>query len=228
VRLLHLRGPSPAEDALQQANVLQLAAAAGLRVLDELAETEEVDANIAKTLRHRTTDRTNAAWERLGPTEAELTTPSETYRRLRRQMLQAERSEVLRVRDAGYFDHEVLQGVMAVLDLEESLIDRLTDTQDDIQQEQLVASFVQHACKHLMDAPTTLRPDTPGSCSECVAQGLTWVHLRMCLTCGHVACCDSSPGQHADRHFDNTRHPVMRSVEPGEAWRWCYVDSKLG
>ncbi|HEY2044857.1 MAG TPA: Na+/H+ antiporter [Jatrophihabitans sp.] len=228
VRLLKLRGPSPAEDALQQANVLQLATNAGLRVLDELTESEDVDTETVTTLRRRSTDRTNAAWERLGPTEAERATPSETYRRIRRQMLQAERSEVLRVRDAGAFDHEVLQAVMAVLDLEESMIDRLGDAEDDIQQDQLVASFMQHACKHLMDAPATQRPDTPGSCSECVAEGLTWVHLRMCLSCGHVACCDSSPGQHADRHFDRTEHPVMRSIEPGEAWRWCYIDSKLG
>jgi len=57
---------------------------------------------------------------------------------------------------------------------------------------------------------------------------LTWVHLRMCLSCGHIACCDSSQGKHADRHYASTGHPVMRSVEPGEAWRWCYVDSQLG
>ena len=59
-------------------------------------------------------------------------------------------------------------------------------------------------------------------------EGTVTVHLRMCLTCGNVACCDSSPARHADRHFRGTGHPVMRSVEPGEAWRWCYVDDQLG
>ncbi|HEY1176135.1 MAG TPA: UBP-type zinc finger domain-containing protein, partial [Phytomonospora sp.] len=55
-----------------------------------------------------------------------------------------------------------------------------------------------------------------------------WVHLRMCLDCGNVACCDSSPGQHATAHYKETGHPVMRSAEPGEEWRWCYVDEVLG
>jgi CPA1 family monovalent cation:H+ antiporter len=54
------------------------------------------------------------------------------------------------------------------------------------------------------------------------------VHLRVCLSCGHVGCCDSSVGKHATRHFHETDHPVMRSIEPGEAWRWCYVDEHLG
>ena len=54
------------------------------------------------------------------------------------------------------------------------------------------------------------------------------MHLRLCLACGNVACCDSSPGNHATKHFQEVAHPVMRSAEPGEAWRWCYVDEQLG
>lgn len=61
-------------------------------------------------------------------------------------------------------------------------------------------------------------------CPACVAQGDTWVHLRMCLSCGEIGCCDSSKNRHAHRHFLETGHPIMRSVEPGEAWRWCYID----
>jgi uncharacterized UBP type Zn finger protein len=61
-------------------------------------------------------------------------------------------------------------------------------------------------------------------CEDCILTGDTWVHLRMCLTCGHVGCCDSSPNRHATGHFHNTRHPLVRSAEPGEAWVWCYVD----
>jgi uncharacterized UBP type Zn finger protein len=61
-------------------------------------------------------------------------------------------------------------------------------------------------------------------CEDCIKTGDTWVHLRMCMECGHVACCDSSKNKHATRHFHHTQHPVMRSVEPGEYWVWCYVD----
>lgn len=61
-------------------------------------------------------------------------------------------------------------------------------------------------------------------CEECVRIGSGWVHLRMCLTCGHVGCCDSSPNRHASKHFVATEHPLIRSIEPGETWIWCYVD----
>ncbi|AQA26018.1 zn-finger in ubiquitin-hydrolases and other family protein [Rhodococcus sp. MTM3W5.2] len=72
-------------------------------------------------------------------------------------------------------------------------------------------------------------PRTPGLCEECTALGeQNWAHLRMCLTCGHVGCCDSSPHRHATAHFEQTGHPVMRSHEPGEAWRWCYQHAEMG
>ncbi len=77
-------------------------------------------------------------------------------------------------------------------------------------------------CEHeigLEPAP----PQTTG-CAECLKTGTRWVHLRLCLTCGHVGCCDSSPGRHATRHAHQTAHPVMASFEPGERWAWCYVD----
>jgi uncharacterized UBP type Zn finger protein len=64
-------------------------------------------------------------------------------------------------------------------------------------------------------------------CEECVAEGDSWVHLRECLVCGHVGCCDSSKNKHATKHFLAAGHPVMRSVEPGEAWGWCYVDEVM-
>ena len=68
-----------------------------------------------------------------------------------------------------------------------------------------------------------VQPRTDG-CEECLQSGTRWVQLRMCLTCGHVGCCDSSERRHAAAHFHGTTHPVMRSAEPGEAWRWCYID----
>ncbi|TQR86248.1 UBP-type zinc finger domain-containing protein [Mycobacterium hodleri] len=86
-------------------------------------------------------------------------------------------------------------------------------------------------CEHLAEAVDVAEPEpqTPGLCQECEELGeSTWAHLRMCLSCGHVGCCDSSPHKHANRHFHETEHPVMRSVEPGENWRWCYVDIRLG
>ncbi len=61
-------------------------------------------------------------------------------------------------------------------------------------------------------------------CPECEKLGDTWVHLRMCTECGHVGCCDSSKNRHATRHFQQTHHALMRSIEPGERWLWCYVD----
>jgi uncharacterized UBP type Zn finger protein len=77
-------------------------------------------------------------------------------------------------------------------------------------------------CTHL-DQVREVTPGTKG-CKECLESGDRWVALRMCLTCGHVGCCDSSKGKHATRHFQDTQHAVMRSIEPGQDWRWCYVD----
>ncbi len=84
-------------------------------------------------------------------------------------------------------------------------------------------------CEHLTASVGAPTPNpTSDSCAECAAAGESgWAHLRMCLTCGHVGCCDSSPHQHATGHFQLTGHPVMRSIEPGETWRWCYIDSEL-
>lgn len=62
-------------------------------------------------------------------------------------------------------------------------------------------------------------------CEECVKVGDTWVHLRLCLTCGHVGCCDSSKNRHATKHFRAVKHPLVRSIEPGESWIWCYADN---
>ena len=67
-------------------------------------------------------------------------------------------------------------------------------------------------------------PGRTSGCEECLATGGSWVHLRLCLNCGHVGCCDSSPGRHATAHFHKTKHPVIASFEPGERWAWCYVD----
>ena len=77
-------------------------------------------------------------------------------------------------------------------------------------------------CKHLSE----VRDVTPRAqgCEDCLKTGDSWVHLRMCLSCGHVGCCDSSKNKHATKHFNATSHPVMKSLQPGEQWGWCYVD----
>jgi hypothetical protein len=67
-------------------------------------------------------------------------------------------------------------------------------------------------------------PRTPHGCEDCLRLGTQWVHLRLCLTCGRVGCCDSSPMRHARRHAFGVGHPIVRSMEPGENWRWCYID----
>jgi hypothetical protein len=77
-------------------------------------------------------------------------------------------------------------------------------------------------CSHL-DTLHDPRPSGDG-CVECLQAGGTWVHLRVCQECGHVGCCDSSPGRHATAHFHGTGHPIVRSYEPGEEWFWCYED----
>lgn len=78
-------------------------------------------------------------------------------------------------------------------------------------------------CRHL-DQVRDVAPETPGGCAECLQAGDSWVHLRLCLSCGHVGCCDDSRNKHATKHFRATQHPVMRSFEPGEDWGWCFVD----
>ena len=81
-------------------------------------------------------------------------------------------------------------------------------------------------CPHVNQI-RNVKPRTPKGCEECLKLGDTWVHLRVCLTCGHVGCCDSSPNKHATKHFHATRHPIIKSFEPGEDWGWCYIDQLM-
>lgn len=82
------------------------------------------------------------------------------------------------------------------------------------------------SCSHLEAASKRVagvKPSGPG-CKECLQSGGIWVHLRLCLTCGHVGCCDNSPNRHATKHFQHSHHPTIRSYEPGEEWGYCYPD----
>ncbi len=80
------------------------------------------------------------------------------------------------------------------------------------------------SCVHLDHSSRKIDPNTPEGCEECLKTGSSWVHLRLCLTCGHVGCCDNSVNKHGTKHFNSTQHPVIKSFEPGENWKWCFID----
>jgi uncharacterized UBP type Zn finger protein len=92
---------------------------------------------------------------------------------------------------------------------------------------QLMASdqMARQPCSH-MDQIGEVTPSSEG-CQKCLEMGSTWVHLRICLICGHVGCCDASPNRHATAHYRETGHPVILSYEPGEGWLWCYADAEF-
>lgn len=229
VRRLGLRGPDRREDMLQYAAAMQASTDAGLSELAKITRPDD-SPEVLAMIKRRTQERGLAAWERLGRPESEELTPSQRYAELRLLMVQAERSKVLELRDSGTVPHEVLGGLLARLDVEESMLDVSEDAEEEREGDLVTPGGpgVLAGCEHLREAPTDVESNSPGECLDCTREGTTPVHLRMCLACGNVGCCDSSVGLHADRHFKSTGHAVMRSVEPGEAWRWCYVDELLG
>jgi uncharacterized UBP type Zn finger protein len=80
------------------------------------------------------------------------------------------------------------------------------------------------ACTHLDQVKITQLPEQVDGCEDCLATGGKWLHLRICLECGHVGCCDDSPNRHATKHAHSSEHPIIRSLQPGEDWSWCYID----
>ena len=226
VRRVGLPAPDPAEDALQAAVIGDAANAAGLARLDELVTGDEPE-GIVERLRDRSIARSHASWERLGRPLADQQTPSSTYARLRMEMLAAERDVVVRARDAGTAPTEVLEAALNAIDVEESLLDRHEELESLDRDRALAPRPSDEHCAHLRLAPVdAAHPES--ACEDCVREGTSWVHLRTCLTCGHVGCCDSSPRRHSRAHFAGAGHPVVVSAEPGEAWRWCWIDSELG
>ncbi|HET6563516.1 MAG TPA: cation:proton antiporter [Marmoricola sp.] len=231
VRRLGVPAPDARADALVRAELLQLASRAGLA---RLARSEsrsgaaggEQDRAVRDVLRTRLEQRDFAAWERLGPEEPEDETPSERYARLRLDMLAAERESVLEVRSRGQVPHEVVEEVLTALDVEESMIDQGVRRRRAFADAE-PAPAVEPPCEHLRSAVLLPEPEDR-RCVDCVREGTTWVHLRQCLDCGHVGCCDSSPRRHATAHHRSTGHPVVRSAEVGEGWRWCFVDERVG
>lgn len=230
-RRLSVQGPDVREDALQEAQIMQSAARAGLEVLENLRDDprHQLDHDMAEELRLRSDRRVNAIWERLGTGVDDALPPNEVYRRTRLKMLTAEREEVLRIRNTGGAEHEVLDGILYSFDIEESTLESTPDSgMTDPSTELRTPSTVAQCCEHLDEVAKRPEPDSPTEyCAACREEGLQPVHLRKCMNCGAIGCCDSSPGQHATRHHEQTGHPVMRSYEPGEMWRWCFVDEVL-
>ncbi len=219
---LHVRPPDPMEDALARATLLQQASKAAEERLSEL-EFEDPH-GVVDLIKQRSEQRNFAAWERLG-TADDHETPSELYARIRTDMITAERERVLQVRASGQISSDVVAEVLAMLDLEESMID---DTQPErIDPSGPVRHQTGDSCADLERYPV-VAIEGVRACQHCLDEGLRWVALRQCLECGHIGCCDSSPGRHATVHFRETTHPVMQSAQSDEDWRWCYVHHTTG
>ena len=228
VRALKLRGPDPRSDALQAATVLQTSSNAAISYLDDIVGPDDAPRTV-EVLRARITSRPEAMWEKLGRA-GDTETPAEQYRRLRLQTLDLERNEVLKIRSSGTVDHDIIEQVLGSFDIEESMLTVATEQSDQLSEDAPVTTPTVAAgpCGHIEHAPATIDPNGPGICQDCVREGTRTVHLRICLGCGNVGCCNSSVGRHAERHFTQTTHPVVRSFEPGESWRWCYIDERIG
>ncbi|GAA4700875.1 Na+/H+ antiporter [Nocardioides conyzicola] len=218
-RVLKVPAPDPLDDALARATLLQQASKAAIQELDKIEYDDQT--GVCDLIRQRLDQRNFAAWERLGTT-ADQESPAALYYRIRMQMINAERSRILEIRRSGTIASEVIADVLAMLDVEESMLDSAEQERDE------AASYARRrwttgeTCDDLLAYPVA---DLPRGeyCQACLDAGTQWVALRRCLECGNVACCDSSPLQHATAHFHDTTHPVMQSVEPGEDWRWCYI-----
>ena len=215
-RRLQVPAPDAADDALARATLLQQAAKAGL---EHLASLEREDPHgVDELIRQRVDQRSFAAWERLSTAGGE--SPSERYSQTRLAMIDVERARVLEIRSSGSVPSEIVTEVLAMLDLEESMLERISDTQAEIRSAR-TTRFVGELCDDLSAYPVV---ETTGTaCQQCLDEGLVWVSLRQCLNCGNIGCCDSSIGKHATEHFRQTQHPVMESAEDGEDWRWCFV-----
>ena len=222
-RLLDVPAPDPAEDALARAALLQQAADAGLAKLDELEYDDHH--GVSDQIRARLDQRSFAAWEQLATAE-DQETPSLLYARIRTEMIDAERAKVLLVRSKGNVASEVVSQVLAMLDIEESMLDAGGEAPERTRIGS-IAFTGGRQCDDL-DAHPAIETVADPACERCLADGTPWVSLRQCLDCGHVGCCDSSAGRHADAHFRGTLHPVMQSAEPDESWRWCYVHNLTG
>jgi monovalent cation/hydrogen antiporter len=218
-RRLRVPSPDPLDDALARATLLQQASKAALDELDTLEYDDP--AGVVDLIRQGLDQRNFAAWERLG-TQAGEESPAALYYRIRTRLLAVERRRILQIRSEGQVPADVVADVLAMLDLEESMLDNAEQERDETAVYAARRWQIGELCDDLTRHPPSQEPPAD-ACRACLAEGTRWVSLRRCLACGEVGCCDSSPRQHATGHFHDTQHPVMQSAEPGEDWRWCYV-----
>jgi Na+/H+ antiporter len=218
-RVLKVPSPDPLDDALARATLLQQASKAALEELEKIEYDDQT--GVCELIRQRLDQRNFAAWERLGTT-ADQESPAALYYRIRMQMIDAERRRILEIRKSGTIASEVIADVLASLDVEESMLDSAEQERDEAASYASRRWTTGETCDDLTRYPHV--DEEPATyCQACLRDGTQWVALRRCLECGNVACCDSSPRQHATEHFHESAHPVMQSAEPGEDWRWCYV-----
>lgn len=218
-RWLKVPSPDPLDDALARATLLQQATKAALEELDGMEYDDR--AGVVDLVRQRLDQRNFAAWERLSTT-ADQESPAALYYRIRTQMLDAERRRILEIRKSGTVDSEVIADVFATLDIEESMLDSAEQERDESVAYASRRWTTGSICPDL-EQYERVEAELTTYCQACLDEGTQWVALRRCLECGNVACCDSSPRQHATAHFHETQHPVMQSAEDGEDWRWCFV-----
>jgi CPA1 family monovalent cation:H+ antiporter len=218
-RLLKVPAPDPLDDALARATLLQQASKAAVEELDRMEYDDQT--GVCDLIRQRLDQRNFAAWERLGTT-ADQESPAQLYYRIRSQMIEAERRRILEIRNSGNIASEVIADVLAMLDVEESMLDSADQERDEAQSYARRRWTIGETCADLDHFPAVAEPPAT-YCQACLDEGTQWVSLRRCLECGNVACCDSSPQQHATAHFHSSFHPVMQSAEPDEDWRWCFV-----
>jgi CPA1 family monovalent cation:H+ antiporter len=223
-RRLNVPSPDPLDDALARATLLQQASKAALEELD----TFEYDdpAGVVDLIRQRLDQRNFAAWERLG-TRAGQESPAALYYRIRSRLIDAERRRILEIRSTGQVPSEVVADVLAMLDVEESMLDSAEQERDETASYAARRWQIGDLCADL-EQQEKVDEEPATYCQACLDAGTQWVSLRRCLACGNVGCCDSSPEQHATEHFHESRHAVMQSAEPGEDWRWCYVHHLTG
>ena len=227
IRRLSVEPPDPRLDALQRASAQERATEAAVARLDELVAEERVPAEVVERLRRLAELRTFIVWERLA--DRRRRHPAATYRRLRAEMIRAERDVLVRLRDAGELDDEVLRQVQQSLDLEDAMIAQADDATPDHEGmlEDLIPAGAS-TCEHLQAAAGSTSPLRRRRLRGVPGAGLD------------VGAPPPVPGVRAHRllrllegpprpaHYHDTAHPVMRSIEPGEAWRWCFVDRVLG
>jgi monovalent cation/hydrogen antiporter len=223
-RVLRVPAPDPVEDALARATLLQQASKAGMEALEKMEYDDPH--GVVELVRQRVDMRNFAAWERLGTVAGEES-PSELYNRVRCGMIDAERARILEIRKSGQVPSDVVADVLTMLDVEESMLGIAEAERVEARETERQRRLPGGVCHDLERYPVedTISAEAAEGlvCEDCLAEGTRWVALRRCLECGNIGCCDSSPRQHATRHFHDSAHPVMQSSEPGEDWRWCYV-----